>query len=219
MTEPGQTDNYSLSEHLKAMQEHVGTDLIDYCLADTGEVIPEYIRKYNKEGADLVEVDTKKLSQYNVKVIQRDMSCIKNDKIRHDADKVASIIIEMICNDLKFHDMQNNTEYLLLQSVLKEQKKLQLKEAKKKQSTALIKSKKKPKDLVKKDSRFKEKYRARVESIQNTDAKIAENRRIAEEIAKMEKAKKEERKSSRNDLDDKIKKLSKNIDGKGRRSK
>ena len=219
MTEPGQTDNYSLSEHLKAMQEHVGTDLIDYCLADTGEVIPEYIRKYNKEGADLVEVDTQKLSQYNVKVIQRDMSCIKNDKIRHDADKVASIIIEMICNDLKFHDMQNNTEYLLLQSVLKEQKKLQLKEAKKKQSTALIKSKKKPKDLVKKDSRFKEKYRARVESIQNTDAKIAENRRIAEEIAKMEKAKKEERKSSRNDLDDKIKKLSKNIDGKGRRSK
>lgn len=219
MTEPGQTDNYSLSEHLKAMQEHVGTDLIDYCLADTGEVIPEYIRKYNKEGADLVEVDTKKLSQYNVKVIQRDMSCIKNDKIRHDADKVASIIIEMICNDLKFHDMQNNTEYLLLQSVLKEQKKLQLKEAKKKQSTALIKSKKKPKDLVKKDSRFKEKYRARVESIQNTDAKIAENRRIAEEIAKMEKAKKEERKSSRDDLDDKIKKLSKNIDGKGRRSK
>ena len=219
MTEPGQTDNYSLSEHLKAMQEHVGTDLIDYCLADTGEVIPEYIRKYNKEGADLVEVDTKKLSQYNVKVIQRDMSCIKNDKIRHDADKVASIIIEMICNDLKFHDMQNNTEYLLLQSVLKEQKKLQLKEAKKKQSTALIKSKKKPKDLVKKDSRFKEKYRARVESIQNTDAKIAENRRIAEEIAKMEKAKKEERKSSRNDLDDKIKKLSKNIDGTGRRSK
>lgn len=219
MTEPGQTDNYSLSEHLKAMQEHVGTDLIDYCLADTGEVIPEYIRKYNKEGADLVEVDTKKLSQYNVKVIQRDMSCIKNDKIRHDADKVASIIIEMICNDLKFHDMQNNTEYLLLQSVLKEQKKLQLKEAKKKQSTALIKSKKKPKDLVKKDSRFKEKYRARVESIQNTDAKIAENRRIAEEIAKMEKAKKEERKNSRDDLDDKIKKLSKNIDGKGRRSK
>lgn len=219
MTEPGQTDNYSLSEHLKAMQEHVGTDLIDYCLADTGEVIPEYIRKYNKEGADLVEVDTKKLSQYNVKVIQRDMSCIKNDKIRHDADKVASIIIEMICNDLKFHDMQNNTEYLLLQSVLKEQKKLQLKETKKKQSTALIKSKKKPKDLVKKDSRFKEKYRARVESIQNTDAKIAENRRIAEEIAKMEKAKKEERKSSRDDLDDKIKKLSKNIDGKGRRSK
>lgn len=219
MTEPGQTDNYALSEHLKAIQEHVGTDIIDYCLADTGEVVPEYIRKYNKEGADLVEIDNKKLSQYNVKVIQRDMSCIKNDKIRHNPDIVASTIIEMICNDLKFHDMQNNTEYLLLQSVLKDQKKLQLKEAKKKQSTALIKSKKKPKDLIKRDSRFKEKYRDRVESIQNTDAKIAENRRIAEEIEKMEKNKKAQRsKRTNNDLDDKIKKL-KNNDGKGRRIK
>ena len=220
MTEPGQTDNYSLSEHLKALKEHVGTDIIDYCLADTGEVIPEYIRKYNKEGADLVEIDSKKISEYNVKVIQRDMSCIKNDKIRHDADKVASIIIEMICNDLKFHDMQNNTEYLLLQSVLKEQKKLQLKEAKKKQSMALVKTKKKPKALVKKDSRFKEKYRERVESIQNTDAQIAANRRIAEEISKMEKEKQEsQNQRNKRELDDKIKKLSKNSDGKGRRIK
>lgn len=221
MTEPGQTDNYSLSEHLKAIKEHVGTDIIDYCLADTGEVIPEYIRKYNKEGADLVEIDSKQLSQYNVKVIQRDMSCIKNDKIRHDPNKVATIIIEMICNDLKFHDMQNNTEYLLLQSVLKDQKKLQLKEAKKKQSTALVKSKKKPKALVKKDSRFKEKYRERVESIQNTDAQIAENRRIAEEITKMERSKRESQQKSKvnEDLDEKIKKLSKHSDGKGRRIK
>ena len=51
MTEPGQTDNYTLSDHLKAINEHVGTDIIDYCLADTGEVVPEYIRKYNKDGA------------------------------------------------------------------------------------------------------------------------------------------------------------------------
>ena len=42
---------------------------------------------------------------------------------------------------------------------------------------------------VKRNSKFKEKYRDRVESIQNTDAKIKENRRIAEEIEKMEKAK------------------------------
>ena len=119
MTEPGQTDNYTLSDHIRAIQEHVGTGVVDYCLADTGEVIPEYIRKYNKEGSDLVEIDNKKLSGYNVKVIQRNMSCVKNDKIRHNPDIIAATIIEMICNDLKFHDMQNDTEYLLLQSVLK----------------------------------------------------------------------------------------------------
>lgn len=184
MTEPGQTDYYALSDHLKAIQEHVGTDIFDYCLADTGEVIPEYIRKYNKEGSELVEMDNKNLDNYGVKIIQRDMSCVKEDKIRHDPNIVASIIIEMICNDLKFHDMQNDTQYLLLQSVLKEQKKLQQKAAKKKHSTALV-AKKQPRDL-RKMSRFSSKYSDRVKSIQNTDEQIAENRRIAEEIQKME---------------------------------
>ena len=189
MTEPGQTDNYTLSEHLRAINEHVGTDIIDYCLADTGEVVPEYIRKYNKDGSDLVEIDSRKINEYNVKVIQRNMSCIKNERIRHKPDVIASTIIEMVCNDLKFHDMQNNTEYLLLQTVLKDQKKLILKEEKRKKK--LLESGKQPKKEpeTRKNSRFKEKYRDRVESIQNTDAKIKENRRIAEEIEKMEKAK------------------------------
>lgn len=197
MTEPGQTDNYTLSDHIKAIQEHIGTGVIEYCLADTGEVIPEYIRKYNKEGSDVVEIDNKKLNGYGVKVIQRDMSCVKKDKIRHNPDIIASTIIEMICNDLKFHDMQNDTEYLLLQSVLKEQKKIQQQQEKRlmkvsKRGGLLSKL---PKEKgTRKNSKFKEKYKDRVESIQNTDAKILENRKIAEAIEKMEKSKKESEK-------------------------
>ena len=187
MTEPGQTDNYTLSDHFKAINEHVGTDLIDYCLADTGEIVPEYIRKYNKEGSEPVEIDDKNLSSYSIKVIERNLSCIKNEKIRHNSDVVAGTIVEMICNDLKFHDMQNNTEYLLLQSVLKEHKKNIGKENKKNKNTKLIK--KKNNNNNRKTSKFKEKYNDRVKSIQNTESKIVENRKIANEIEKMEKAK------------------------------
>jgi len=96
----------------------------------------------------------------------------------------------MICNDLKFHDMQNNTEYLLLQSVLKDQQKMIVKQEKR-----LMKLKKKPEPQkkthsAKKSSKFKEKYSDRVESIQSSDAKTLENRRIAAEIEKMEQARK-----------------------------
>ena len=49
-------------------------------------------------------------------------ACVRDGKIRHNPDGIAATIIEMICNDLKFHDMQNDTEYVLLQTVLKEQK-------------------------------------------------------------------------------------------------
>ena len=192
MTEPGQTDEFSVSDHLKVIQEHVGNGIIDYCLADTGEVIPEYIRKYNKEGSDLVDIDNKKLSEFNVKLIQRNMSCVKDGKIMHNSDIVASTIIEMVCNDLKFHDMQNDTQYLLLKSVLKEQKKNQ-----QRQQRALIKIPKggklatflSSKDENKK-SKFKEKYNDRVKSIQNTEAKIEENRKIAKQIEKIEQTRK-----------------------------
>ena len=190
MTEPGQTDEYTLSEHLKVIQEHIGTGIIDYCLADTGEVIPEYIRKYNKEGSDVVEIDSKKLNGHNIKVIQRNMSCVKDGKIMHNPDIIASTIIEMVCNDLKFHDMQNDTEYLLLKSVLKEQKKIQ-----QRQEKGLVKVKNNKLGFMKKEnpnkkSKFKEKYEDRVHSIQNTDAKIQENKKIAKQIEKIEKMKK-----------------------------
>ena len=130
MTEQGQTDNYTLSDHVKALHAHIGTGIFDIVLADTGEVIPEYIRKYNKEGSEVVEPNVSRTSAMGVRVIERNMSCIRYNRVRHDPNIIASTIIELICNDLKFHDKQNETEYLLLNSVLKEQKKIQAKQAK-----------------------------------------------------------------------------------------
>jgi hypothetical protein len=111
------------------------------------------------------------------------MSCVKNDKVRHNPNIIASTIIELICNELKFEDKQNETEYLLLNSVLKEQKKIQEKKAKQaiKNKGKVIEEKSKAKG---KKSKFATKYKDRVESIQNADAKTAENRKIAEEIAR-----------------------------------
>lgn len=218
MTEPGQTDDYDLAEHIKAIQEHVGTGIIDYCLADTGEVVPEYIRKYNKEGSDLVQIDSRKMSGYNVKVIQRNMSCVRDGKIRHNPDSIAATIIEMVCNDLKFHDMQNDTEYLLLKSVLKEQKKLQQQQEKRlvKVSKNKLRFPKREVD-INKESKFKEKYKDRVSSIKNTDAKIQENKKIAEQIEKMEKLK---RTSMRNiESNDVPRRESMRRSSKGRRNK
>ena len=125
-----------------------------------------------------------------IKMIQTNISCIKDEKVRHNPEIIAASIIEMLCNDLKFHDMQNDTEYLLLQSVLKEQKKVIAQNEKR-----LVKVSNKPSLIKKKNntnkrSKFKEKYNERVNSIQNTESKIAENKKIAKEIEKMEKAKK-----------------------------
>jgi len=189
MTEFGQTDDYSLAEHIKAIQDHVGKGVFDYCLADTGEVIPEYIRRYNKEGSEIVEANITQAAALGVKIIQRDMSCIKDDRIRHNSAIIASTIIELICNELRFKDQQNGTEFLLLNSILKEEKKdIKKVEKKEKKHKEIVKqATKNVKNKNNRKSKFSEKYKERVESIQNTDAKIKENRAIAEEIARLEK--------------------------------
>lgn len=188
MTEPGQTDNYTLSEHIRAIHSHVGKGVIDYCLTDTSDLIPEYVRKYNKEGSDIVELDISSVTSQGIKVIKRNLSSLKYGKIRHDSDKVAKIIMELICNELKFKDMQNDTEYMLIESVLKDQKKYLAKQQKKnkKQKQIVKKATQKVKGKEKKKSKFATKYKDRVESIQNSDTQAIENKRIAEEIAKME---------------------------------
>ena len=57
MTEPGQTDDYSVSEHINSLIEHCGKGIIDFCISDIGAIVPEYVRKYNMQGQELVEID------------------------------------------------------------------------------------------------------------------------------------------------------------------
>lgn len=193
MTELGQTDNYTLADHIKAIQKHIGKNVFDYCLADTGEVVPEYVRRYNKEGREIVEANVSQVASLGMKVIQRDMSCIKDGRIRHDPAIIASTVMSLICNELKFKDQQNGTEYLLVNSVLKQENK-NIKKNKKAQQKSKVNTKK-AEETVKKQtskntnrkSKFNKKYKERIESIQNVDAKIKENRAIAEEIEKLEK--------------------------------
>ena len=166
MTEPGQTDTYSLSDHIKAIHEHAGKGVVEYCIYDTGELIPEYIRRYNMQGQELVEIDSSKAKAEGVNLMQREISYIEGEYIRHNPDAIAASIIQLICDDLKFRDMQNDTKYVLLNDRLKEAKKA-LKENSKNEDFRITKKK-----YSKEDSKFFQKYKDRIESIQEAEIKM-----------------------------------------------
>lgn len=171
MTEPGQTDDYSIADHINAITEHCGTGIIDYCIYDTGEIIPEYIKKYNREGQDIVEQDISKIK--GIKFLQRNLSIIKGSLIRHDPSLVAASIIELICDDLKYQDKQGDPQYLMLNNKLREEKrinKIKKKTAKNAQREREGKANKKKKTLKSK-SKFSSKYSDRIESIREADKK------------------------------------------------
>ncbi len=170
MTEPGQTDEYSVSDHLNAIIDHCGAGVVDYCIYDTGEIIPEFIKQYNLEGQDLVEQDIEKVK--GIKFLQRNLSMIREGHIRHDPSLVASSIIELICDDLKYQDKQNDPQYLMLNTKLREEKRInKIKKNMKKQDKKGIRAKNKTDHKRRGKSKFSNKYQDRIASIREADEK------------------------------------------------
>jgi len=189
MTEPGHTDDYDVSDHIDAIIEHAGNKIIEYCICDNGDIVPEFLRKYNKEGANLVEIDSQKLKGKGIKLVRADISHVEGEYIRHNPEELAKTIIELICNELKFRDKQNDEQYLLLHSKLKE-------ENKKNKGKKPKKLKPKKEKLGRKASKFRNKYNERIKSIQDSEKTRKQNIKLyekAKEIADREEQKEKER--------------------------
>lgn len=174
MTESGHTDDYSLSEHLQAIAEHAGAKIVDYCICDNGDIVPEILRKYNKLGASLVDIDKQNIK--NIDIIKADVSYTECEYIRHNPEQIAKQIIEIIVNDLKFKDKKTDEHYVLLNAKLKEIKK---------KSKHIKKAKKKKEKVVKGKSKFSSKYQDRIESIRESEKTTDMNRKIHEKAKKM----------------------------------
>ena len=132
------------------------------------------LRKYNKAGASLVEIDKQNIK--NTEIIRADISYVEGEYIRHNPDLIAKQIIEIIVNDLRFKDKKTDEHYVLLNA--------KLKEARKK-----LKNSRKPKHKkVKKirgKSKFSSKYQDRIESIRESEQTAEVNKKIYEKAKKM----------------------------------
>lgn len=175
MTEQGETDEFTLSDHIKTIMDYVGENVIDYCIYDTGEIVPEFIHKYNLKGADIVIPDTNQAKQLGVKLIQRNLSVIDGDAIRHDPDVIASTIIQLICDELEFKDMENDSQYMTLSSKLLETKRER--KRREKAEKKFQKSGRKIFERSNKTSKFKDKYKERIKSIEDSDNQKIKNRK------------------------------------------
>ena len=187
MTKPGETDDYALSDHIRAIIEHANNKVIDYCVYDLGDIVPEFVRRYNKDGSFPVEQDVDKCKEQGVKPIRKEFACIEDGVIRHDSVAVADSIIEIICEDLKFKDMQNNPKYVRMNTKLKTNNEVRKEKAKEK-SKRLKEEEKENKRARRADprpkSKFSTKYDDRIRSIRNSDTKREEKRRWIEDKTK-----------------------------------
>lgn len=95
MTQPGETDNYSVSDHLQAIHDHVGHPMFDYVIVNDSE-IPEQVQlKYAEEGAKAVHLDLEEVKSRGYQVIA-DKLVLFRTYLRHDADKLSHHIYQLV---------------------------------------------------------------------------------------------------------------------------
>jgi uncharacterized cofD-like protein len=97
MTQPGETDGYSVSDHLRALHDHVGRDLFDYIIVNNGEIPPEVQSKYAEKGAKVVHLDLDEVTQKGYNVIA-DQLVLFHTYLRHDAEKLSQHIHRLVEN-------------------------------------------------------------------------------------------------------------------------
>lgn len=94
MTQPGETDCYRASDHIRAIVNHSGEGLIDIAVVNTEPVPPEILERYIEEGAQPVVADFDMIKSYGVTPIGAKI-ITKSNVIRHDAFKLAKMIYRL----------------------------------------------------------------------------------------------------------------------------
>ena len=86
MTEPGETDGYSLADHLHAIKEHTGFDLFDYVLVNRGAIPRGAVTAYAEDGSHVVTTSDRDAYIGGAKIIAGDFATLTpGGQIRHDA--------------------------------------------------------------------------------------------------------------------------------------
>jgi uncharacterized cofD-like protein len=96
MTQPGETVGFTLSEHLRALAEHVGGGVITDVLFHSGGLPEELLERYAAEGAAPVENDLEEVEKkLGVRVRESDLlSRAAEDGLRHDPERLAEEVLE-----------------------------------------------------------------------------------------------------------------------------
>jgi uncharacterized cofD-like protein len=97
MTEPGETDGYSLDDHLHAIRLHAGYDLFDYIVVNRRPVAGSAAARYALQGSRPVEADRSLRWAGRAQIVECDLAAeCDGRKIRHATRPLARTIRTLV---------------------------------------------------------------------------------------------------------------------------
>ncbi len=95
MTQDGETEGYTASDHLQALLRHGDRHMVDGCLANSSPV-PEHLKEeYRREGAGVMEIDRARLEDLGVQVYTAPLLSDRSEYARHDPNLLAAAIMDI----------------------------------------------------------------------------------------------------------------------------
>lgn len=95
MTQPGETDGYSASDHLRAICAHCRPGMIEYMIVNKQEISRVQLERYQEKGAHPVKTDPAAMEELGVRVILADL-LDESEWVRHDPDRLAKAVISLV---------------------------------------------------------------------------------------------------------------------------
>ncbi len=97
VTQPGETDNFTVSDHVNMLNSYLNKRKID-CVIASNTVIPKKMaEKYaTEEQKDPVMIDYENLEKMNIELIEDDLIIVEDNRLRHNSLKLSSIIFSYL---------------------------------------------------------------------------------------------------------------------------
>lgn len=93
MTQPGETDTFTVSDHLEALEKYLGKHTIDVVVTSNTKINPDVLHKYQTtEEKDPVVIDYEQIDDMGIELIEGDLLTTEDGTIRHDSMKLSSLI-------------------------------------------------------------------------------------------------------------------------------
>ena len=94
MTQPGETTNFSASDHVAAIERHAGGKLLDSVVVSTSRISPALRSRYAEQNASPIEHDTPALKEMGLEVIGADL-LQRGQRVRHNPDAIARVVMNL----------------------------------------------------------------------------------------------------------------------------
>jgi len=92
MTQPGETEHYSVADHVRVIYEHTRRNLFDFAVINRSAVSPALLRRYRAQGAEPVDPSLDGLDRMGLCYVTGDF--LRQDGVvRHDETRLSNVLL------------------------------------------------------------------------------------------------------------------------------